>query len=985
MSTATVDLELPSHWRVEYDPSNGRPYYYNSETGAVSWTKPGEAWSLSYDNVSQQQYWIDAQGNTRPLDQSASRSTTPRGGGTPRIFSARSSSTRLDWFNKNKNELLADRKMRPAAAGGEYAPEEEFRFQQQLLLQQNPLLLPQRSPRQQVDPYLYTPPEALASNYAPNVAGGFAPGEVDQSGAVLGGARISGATIVAPVTSAMIPRVTTPRKTVGTPRGDGFGTPRRIHPARAADEGENTPRAASAKLLGQTMSTPLVSGGDGTPVGTPRTSPKAGGGGTPRAALEQRTAGPYHVGTPHIKTGEDENLHQGADGEYPNKAGRVLASLSTAASKVTSSCVSGPALRTAASDDSNLTPEADGGYVPNKTTEPGTLRASSSSTSAIAQPSTPRGRPSTPRGGISRNYATSGPVVTSQLAPQLQLPQQPVPTAADIPSRSPRVVPSPRLSNGYAYGAQQQQFVNIYNSVVSVSGTWTGAALRGQNQADSTPSSSSSSTARQYYGAIPSSGQVTSGEYNMASGASGVISAPYNTGQPDPYSNPYNLAARQGYSEPLGQDPMAQQAQAVHDPYGQTIFGGEHPGPPTSHDHSPYRASNPHDPYIKSAAAEDIDRGSSTLSAVASDQHNDPYGYTHPVPAQQTHQSTAPAPPYNARNTPHNTTPLPPYGHQYPTSFQIEQNYIGSGGSQHCSGDNNAAGYAYHYPPSSHQAMNQRPSSSSAVRPPAAAPVPAQRIPLSQVAQSATQARQSIYPSPHQLHLAASAPAFSGGPGPPLCQHPGNSGYGFPPAGPPGHSFSRVPAIYNQSRTARPAPAEPDLMLLSDRDMMQGIEELVRAPRDRTYSEEDQDKIQRWVRKAQEIKGQVVEALADKWNLWTSNDGARGSGNCHVGMGTTGVHASFEPAAFADMYDGYSCRAGGQQEGYKYELPPDRGDDFSGGDDTSALMGKIESGLEYLFSRFLRRGGDGGNSSGSEHPGAREQTDSHAYPGGSFP
>ena len=66
---ATTQVQVPPPWRVESDPSNGRPYYYNADTGAVSWTKPGELWSLSWDTISQQQYWIDAQGNTRPLDQ----------------------------------------------------------------------------------------------------------------------------------------------------------------------------------------------------------------------------------------------------------------------------------------------------------------------------------------------------------------------------------------------------------------------------------------------------------------------------------------------------------------------------------------------------------------------------------------------------------------------------------------------------------------------------------------------------------------------------------------------------------------------------------------------------------------------------------------------------------------------------------------------------------------------------------------------------
>jgi len=62
------DPELPHPWVQEFDPSSGRPYYFNAESSEVSWCRPGEVWSLSWDNFTAGQYWIDRDGNTAPLE-----------------------------------------------------------------------------------------------------------------------------------------------------------------------------------------------------------------------------------------------------------------------------------------------------------------------------------------------------------------------------------------------------------------------------------------------------------------------------------------------------------------------------------------------------------------------------------------------------------------------------------------------------------------------------------------------------------------------------------------------------------------------------------------------------------------------------------------------------------------------------------------------------------------------------------------------------
>lgn len=149
---------------MDYDPQNGRPYYYHETSGEVSWTKPGEEWSLSWDSISGQQYWIDRWGNIVPLQPPPSSSSSsmlvaplqpppssssggapapaPREGGAPPAPTSsrplvKSATGRLDWFRSNKDEIFDGSTMREQQYNNEqtrlYTAEEEARFQQNLL------------------------------------------------------------------------------------------------------------------------------------------------------------------------------------------------------------------------------------------------------------------------------------------------------------------------------------------------------------------------------------------------------------------------------------------------------------------------------------------------------------------------------------------------------------------------------------------------------------------------------------------------------------------------------------------------------------------------------------------------------------------------------------------------------------------------------------------------------------------------------------
>ena len=63
-----MSLQLPPGWTQEIDESNGRPYYFNSQSGESSWVVPGEEFSVSWDN-SGVRYWIDRNGNTYPFEE----------------------------------------------------------------------------------------------------------------------------------------------------------------------------------------------------------------------------------------------------------------------------------------------------------------------------------------------------------------------------------------------------------------------------------------------------------------------------------------------------------------------------------------------------------------------------------------------------------------------------------------------------------------------------------------------------------------------------------------------------------------------------------------------------------------------------------------------------------------------------------------------------------------------------------------------------
>eukprot|EP00392_Amoebophrya_sp_AT5.2_P006019 g6029.t1 len=323
------------------------------------------------------------------------------------------------------------------------------------------------------------------------------------------------------------------------------------------------------------------------------------------------------------------------------------------------------------------------------------------------------------------------------------------------------------------------------------------------------------------------------------------------------------------------------------------------------------------------------------------------------------------------------------------------------------------------YPPFDRtQANNDRHGSISSSAPSIQRP---KRIPLSQVAMSATQQRTGIYPTPQQLaeqryaemnpeSLPPQRPLFVeqgllpsprnfSAPPPGRGAHFQQQHFPPPPMGLGGGVMGGLPApqpgglvpsqgvrpIYNQSRQQAAAPTRsvddsfrydtnlsaaamaglftsPGPLAASGRDgggggnhsfgaqheeMMNGLEEMIRHGRsatERDFSPEERDKVKKWVRKAQELKGQVVEALAESWSSWNNGGGRR---------------------MYVDHRGGPS-----PGDGFRYGLPGS-GDNDEGGlsEEKSALRVKIESSLEYLFSKFLGRSSERTSFDGGGAPG----------------
>mmetsp|Transcript_8879 Transcript_8879/g.21629 ORF Transcript_8879/g.21629 Transcript_8879/m.21629 type:complete len:1142 (-) Transcript_8879:222-3647(-) len=1111
--------EVLAPWRVEHDPSNGRPYYYNTQTGDVRWTKPGEAWSLSYDTVSNTQYWIDGSGNTKPLQQNGP--STPRGTtslGTPRL-NARSTAARPDWFSTNKDEILQKRTLEPRT---QYAEEDELRFQQQLLLQQNPGLLPTiRTPRERPDPYLYTPPQP--------------------SGA--GGASASDAP-AAPVSSAMVPRITTPRKSItplGTPRGGSTGgggsysqlTAQNVQQLNALTPGDTgtvaggmpqlnlqgsgahahphphraPPPAEGEQAPGCGHLTPRISSGDDGAASGPCT-PRAI---TPRGSPKNHS--------PAARTGEV--LTKGttsATGTGPAPTSIHGASPGTPRSSLQAIPQVSPTSARGGGGESSTV-----GHLPSAPASP--TSASGQQAAAVSGAYQRIGTPrrTTPRGGISYNYTGPQPIDSRQSAA--------APSSASIPQRqvqppaSPRlsgVIASPRLSSSATGGQppfrfQQQQAGGGYD-YAGAGGAYQyehqahaqAAQIEAQHPQQGPQQHSLATGETQQHLASPPPASRTPSHAAQQNEYADQTQAPQSSQQM--ISQPQSSTASAGvYSnDPYGTTPRA----TNNDPYAATTT----PTAQASHhvhqveEHSG-RVTTANDPYAQPGIQEVSGYAPATASSWSpynDQQHQQPTGgapSNDPYQASPYHQPAESVPaandPYNAVLAPAPQMNPGSYGNGYGYATATSSGYGTSwdGGSnqsayhapypdptpaaqqQHYSQQQHAhPTYAYPgnyqqpapvypqpqvpylhdpadpagppaaYPPFDRtQANNDRHGSISSSAPSIQRP---KRIPLSQVAMSATQQRTGIYPTPQQLaeqryaemnpeSLPPQRPLFVeqgllpsprnfSAPPPGRGAHFQQQHFPPPPMGLGGGVMGGLPApqpgglvpsqgvrpIYNQSRQQAAAPTRsvddsfrydtnlsaaamaglftsPGPLAASGRDgggggnhsfgaqheeMMNGLEEMIRHGRsatERDFSPEERDKVKKWVRKAQELKGQVVEALAESWSSW-NNGGGRRVGDLvddSIGWsaggpgGDGGAGGRRQAQAFADMYVDH--RGGPSPgDGFRYGLPGS-GDNDEGGlsEEKSALRVKIESSLEYLFSKFLGRSSERTSFDGGGAPG----------------
>ncbi|CAD7955362.1 unnamed protein product [Amoebophrya sp. A120] len=927
MPPGVIDQGVGPPWTVEYDPNNGRPYYYNTQTGTVSWTKPGEQWSLSYDNVSNQQYWIDAQGNTKPLQPptvaSGSRPATPRGGGstTPRL-TPRSSIP--DWFSQNKDSLLSAKSMQPK---NQYAAEEEMRFQQQLLFQQNPNLIPGMgvgTPRNnhRPDPYLYTPEDAMVGH-------GYNGGQHSVSDSV--------------VSSAMVPRNTTPRKSRVSPTGSNS-----IADSLQSPIVQNGPPALRLSSNLTTTSSVSHSRSYNLPPGNLRGEGENAG---PLSGATTPQRGPSPQGVASIGKTIMSPEVDGAAGED------VISYSRSQSRSVVELLLNG---RQTVNDNDGAASEV-------VTTPRGSTSINQNYSPRYEKVGTPR--QSTPRGGISRNYASSAGVV-----PRIQNlngtpihnrnSNQQAPSAAAIQNFRSASMVSPRNSASSTTGGGGSYHYNNGSSVL-VSPRYSSST-----HATSTKDSSSGAPASYASSASLQQEQRTNDPY----GTSSSTVAPTTTTsthhlqeqQHDPYAT---SAAAQGSSsnDPYAAAPVSPTA-ASNDPYAynnsavderqeeqhqqqQQYYGTSAGGGSQSSTY--YNSSTYHQGGASSGQHHQQEQYNSyeqqNYSQYPPGYNNLPENYDHYQQQQQRSD-------YHSRQQDY-------YGNSYPPPLPTEQGYhagmvqprpfAGGPGHQAPGPGGQLPPGGPGPPPASPQYMNNH---QHQLPPQPVQPQP--RIPLSQVNMSAAaNLRTGGNSSTSMMHqnlamhqrnnlqlqaqyYAPAQPLFAepqfhpgygmrGGGGGPV--HPGAGG------GPPGGGSDRVMPVYNQSRAPQPSLQQMDFA--ADHEMMHGLEEMIRDPRvarERDFSPDERDKIKRWVRKAQEFKGQIVEALADYFSDSNPND-----------IPTPQISGA---ATFADMYDqGGSHNQNAAQ--HRYELPDDR----SGGadQDKSNLRVKIESSLEFLFSRFL--------------------------------